>query len=493
MNCLTSVLFFTHSQHGQANVCLATAYELALAGVDVHIASFAPLKSRVSWLQDLATHHSSRSNRRHTGSIVFHEFKDFPSIEDALHKLGQRIQDLRHPHGIVGALKSYSKMFTTVFPWSPQEYLIAIENCKKIVETITPNVAVIDMFLYPAKDACELVNQKSVVILPNSIKEVAAKVQPYLAYFWKYPAISSGFPYPLKWWQIPLNIYLNIRHIIAFVTDANVRPIQALRTSLGLPSDVGFRACSGITHICPGLIETDFSYAVIPKELRLCGPIVLPFDPLEEIDPELKKWLDDRPTVMINLGSHVESDVKFARAVTGAIRILLACHDKERSDRQMQVLWKVKANGDVQRAIDEIVRKEISEGTVKVVPWLNVEPVSILQHPNVVCTVHHGGANSFYEGVWSGVPQIILPVWFDTFDYACRVEYLNIGLFGNKTCAPDVQAEEFGTALVRVTGHSQEAVALRASAQRLREVCRAKGSGRELASAAILKEIGMNV
>ena len=53
----------------------------------------------------------------------------------------------------------------------------------------------------------------------------------------------------------------------------------------------------------------------------------------------------------------------------------------------------------------------------------------------------------------SGVPHIVLPARFDTYDsdYAKRADFLSIGIFGNQTCAPGVRADEFGRALVRVT------------------------------------------
>lgn len=91
----------------------------------------------------------------------------------------------------------------------------------------------------------------------------------------------------------------------------------------------------------------------------------------------------------------------------------------------------------------------------------------------------------------SGLPHIVLPIWVDTYDYAARAEFLNVGIFGNKTCAPSVRAVEFGQALVRITRDTEEAVTFRMSAKRLKEVCRAKGHGRELASVAILKEAGI--
>ena len=211
--------------------------------------------------------------------------------------------------------------------------------------------------------------------------------------------MCSGFPFPLNWWQIPLNIYLYIRLIIRMMTSVNFKRMGALRKSLGLENTFAALRDPGVKYICPALPEIDFLFSVIPEELLLCGPIVLPFDPLEESDPGLVKWLDNGPTVLINLGSHVVSNEKIAREVVGAFRILLDYHARQESSK-IQVLWKVKADEDVHKFIDENIGKEIKEGRVKVVAWLDAEPVSILQHPNVVCTVHHGGANSFYEGVW---------------------------------------------------------------------------------------------
>lgn len=90
----------------------------------------------------------------------------------------------------------------------------------------------------------------------------------------------------------------------------------------------------------------------------------------------------------------------------------------------------------------------------------------------------------------SSIPHIVLPAWGDTYDYANRAECLNIGIFASKTSAPGVRAEELGMALVKVTGESEKATKFRASAKRLKEVCRAKGNGLELASVEILKAVG---
>ena len=182
------------------------------------------------------------------------------------------------------------------------------------------------------------------------------------------------------------------------MTSVDMKQIRLLRRSLGL-MNLNLTSQPGVPYICPALTEIDFSFAVIPEEILLCGPIIMPFDSLEESDPALMKWLDNKPTVLINLGSHVVPNEKLAREMASALHILLYYHDK-RGSSKIQVLWKLKTDVGIEKMIDEIIGKEIEEGRIKVVAWLDAQPASILQHPNVVCTVHHGGANSFYEGIW---------------------------------------------------------------------------------------------
>lgn len=195
MSSLPTVLIFTYPEYGQANVNLATSYELALAGVNVYIASFEPLKDRISHLQDLIDRHASRSGGKPTGSVNFRECKGITPFKEAFKKHGINEVNLTHPHGVSGALEIYSKLDVLIFPWSPEEYLAAIDSCKEIIATIKPNVVVIDTIFYSAQDACELMDQNFMVISPNSIKELALSMQPFLAALWKYPVsvVNSVF------------------------------------------------------------------------------------------------------------------------------------------------------------------------------------------------------------------------------------------------------------------------------------------------------------
>jgi UDP:flavonoid glycosyltransferase YjiC (YdhE family) len=68
------------------------------------------------------------------------------------------------------------------------------------------------------------------------------------------------------------------------------------------------------------------------------------------------------------------------------------------------------------------------------------------------------------------VPQIVLPCWLDTFEFANRVEYLGIGIYGSRTSAPRVEAGELSRALMRVLGGGEEGVRMKRKAAELGEV-----------------------
>lgn len=127
-----------------------------------------------------------------------------------------------------------------------------------------------------------------------------------------------------------------------------------------------------------------------------------------DTDPELLAWLEQGPTVLINLGSHIRMDDTMAREFAGALKILLD------SKPDVQVLWKLKRSGglgirpnsksesdggNVTADSLEEIETEITTGRVRVEEWLSVDPVAVLQSGHVTCSVHHGGSNSFHEAL----------------------------------------------------------------------------------------------
>ena len=81
----------------------------------------------------------------------------------------------------------------------------------------------------------------------------------------------------------------------------------------------------------------------------------------------------------------------------------------------------------------------------------------------------------------------MLPLWYDCYDFATRVEYLGIGVRGNHRNAPDVGAAEFGLALEMVVGeNSRKGLSIRERARALGEVCR-RAEGRAVACERIVQ------
>ena len=58
--------------------------------------------------------------------------------------------------------------------------------------------------------------------------------------------------------------------------------------------------------------------------------------------------------------------------------------------------------------------------------WLPYVPLRALL-PRVAALVHHGGVGTTAEGLRAGVPQVIVPLAYDQFDNAARVEALSAG------------------------------------------------------------------
>lgn len=77
------------------------------------------------------------------------------------------------------------------------------------------------------------------------------------------------------------------------------------------------------------------------------------------------------------------------------------------------------------------------------------------------------------------MPQVILPCWLDTWDFANRVEWLGIGVYGSRTAAPSVQAGELSRALLKVLGNDSEASSMRKKAKELAAVSAVPGGRRK--------------
>jgi len=86
----------------------------------------------------------------------------------------------------------------------------------------------------------------------------------------------------------------------------------------------------------------------------------------------------------------------------------------------------------------------------------------------------------------AGLPQVIVAHWLDLYDNASKAEYMGVGLYGNKSNAPGVDAAEFGRALSRVTDMGNEGLRMKEKALWIAQRCRQAG-GRKAAVDCILQ------
>jgi hypothetical protein len=212
--------------------------------------------------------------------------------------------------------------------------------------------------------------------------------------------LSSGYPFPLPWSKVLPNFALQIYSIYNFVISPHLRVIGAARKTTGLSGPLpifrGFR--KDIEYLAAMIPELDFHLSNIPSNITLCGPFVLPvFSTVEQTDPELAQWLSigNGCTILINLGTHAVSDPGMVEQLAKGISVAIQ-HERDQG-RKIHVLWKLKGMDDVDAVLQKELGNEMQAGRVRVVNWLTVDPLALLKEGSVMCSVHHGGANSFFE------------------------------------------------------------------------------------------------
>jgi hypothetical protein len=143
--------------------------------------------------------------------------------------------------------------------------------------------------------------------------------------------------------------------------------------------------------ICPGVRETDFPLDV-PDWAGAYGPIALDATPIEASDPELNRWLDKGETVLMCMGTHFHYSEPQVRAVINGF-LGAANHDST-----AQFLWKLPEKSKFEALIRESLGSPADGERFKIVDWFEADLASIMKHPNVTAWIHHGGANSYFEG-----------------------------------------------------------------------------------------------
>jgi hypothetical protein len=231
-------------------------------------------------------------------------------------------------------------------------------------------------------------------------------------------------PFPLPWSLIPRNIFLSLVAGYALLTDTNIRSTtKLLREEVSPSIDVMTANELGVLRSAPPGLQIlvsnsediDYPFSILPPHIIPCGPILRAVPPIHNADAALEDWLGRGPTVYVNLGTHLKATPAEAGEMARAFRDVLdraAALGGERW-KSLQILWKLgrkpelggsRPERDVYegswRAVVDVLRPELDLDKVRITDWVGAEPKSVLESGHVVCSVNHGGANSFHEALW---------------------------------------------------------------------------------------------
>jgi hypothetical protein len=156
-------------------------------------------------------------------------------------------------------------------------------------------------------------------------------------------------------------------------------------------------------YLCPSSLETEFPMTM-PGNITSCGPLLLLSTPVSDTDMELLSWLKRKPTVLISMGTLVIMDNSLNQEIASGLRVFLSRHP------EVQILWKIQKRysyeevnyqnlGVTDEIIHGLLAAEIASGQVRIVNWLKADPISILESSHIVCSVHHGGSNTYHEAI----------------------------------------------------------------------------------------------
>jgi hypothetical protein len=173
-------------------------------------------------------------------------------------------------------------------------------------------------------------------------------------------------------------------------------------------------APAGLPILVANSPDIDYPFSVIPQQLTSCGPIVRAAPPIGEVDKVLATWLSRGPTIYVNLGTHHKSTPTEALEMAKAFRTVLEKSDIVQSaEKPLQILWKLGRTPDREGRIPkpdsytdewapvtDTLQAYIKQDRARITDWLVAEPKSVVESQNIVCSINHGGANSFHEALW---------------------------------------------------------------------------------------------
>lgn len=187
------ILLITNEDRGQANAFLATSTALLQADphLELHFASFAKLQSAVT-----STSQHARLTAPGAKQITFHQINGLSMAEGVQNYFLERKTPKRGllpasflaPLGFWNTLRAIRDTVPVLVPYDGPQLVEIVSSIVDIINKVNADLVVVDSLMTPALTACCHLGVKFVCLSPNAIKDFAARVQPYAAGLWKYPA-----------------------------------------------------------------------------------------------------------------------------------------------------------------------------------------------------------------------------------------------------------------------------------------------------------------
>lgn len=392
-----TALFLVTGNAGLSNVHFATAQGLLESHPDIRVhfaSSDVSIKTKLDRISS-----NARSKTPEANPIVFHGLPG-PSYVKACQDAGVQFTDTIQPPGHRGAAKMCELLQVFVAPWTGEDHLTIYRAIRDLIVDIDPAVTVLDTLFRPGIDAVRAARRVHAFVTPNTLIENFVADQPYLKMLWKYPALGSDFGYPVPWDKIPENIWLSLRLGWSMLRLPGLgEKKRFLREEGGIEDPLSFYKLHrpDVPWITQTTEGASTPVDVVPQNVTCTGPIVLDAAPAAEQDPELVAWMADGAdtaggargrTLLINLGSSVIYSLEQANVMAEALRHTLVRFPGTKA------LWKLRTNAEDSTYIHAAVDAYL-EGLgerVRIVDWLTVDPVSLLETGYIVASVHHGGS-----------------------------------------------------------------------------------------------------
>lgn len=152
-------------------------------------------------------------------------------------------------------------------------------------------------------------------------------------------SLGTGFTFPVPWYQIPENLYVNLRFIYSVMFKPLSRDSVSYLRSKGVELVELFDLRPDALFISQTLPEASLPVANVPANVTAVGALLLDSGPAAQQDAALVGWMSREPTVVVNLGSLFTYSEERATTMAAAVRWLL-------ENTEFQVVWKMAPHGD---------------------------------------------------------------------------------------------------------------------------------------------------